>query len=62
MNPENKKTDAVEHEPIEGLEGGFQNDRGRWVYHILKIIIGILLYKFLFAAAPYLKDFIKNFS
>jgi hypothetical protein len=60
MSLENKKPDIIEYEALDILEESARK-RGRWVYNILKIIIGVLLYKVLFAAVPYFKSFIKDF-
>jgi hypothetical protein len=59
---ENKEPNAIEYEPSNKSEDGYRFNRGRWVRHILKIIIGVLLYKILSDGAPYLKSFIKNLS
>ena len=61
MSRENKKFKTIEYESLGALEEGSKN-RGRWVNHILKIVMGVLLYKVIFAAIPYLKNFIKDFS
>jgi hypothetical protein len=61
MSRENQKPETIERQPLDAIEED-THSRGRWVYHILKVVIGVLLYKVLFAAAPYLKNFIKNFS
>ncbi len=63
MNRRDKKIDAIEYdEPIDVLEEVAPGARGRWVYHILKVAIGILLYKVLFAAAPHLKSLLSKLS
>mgnify|MGYP006447717683 FL=1 len=54
MSRENKKFKTIEYESLGALEEGSKN-RGRWVNHILKIVMGVLLYKVIFAAIPYLK-------
>ncbi len=54
MNRENKIFDAIEYESLDVLEEVPHKSRGRWVYHVLKIAIGVLLYKVIFAAVPYL--------
>jgi len=61
MSRETKKLETIELESVDAFEES-SHSRGRWVYHILKVVIGVLLYKVLFAAMPYLKNIIKGFS
>ncbi|GEM_PF-3344711 len=61
-NSKNKESNVIKYGLSDKPEEGYRFNRGRWIHPILKIIIGVLLYKVFSDGAPYLKTFIKNLS
>ena len=55
MQKKSKESNEFVYVETEEIDDSLESRRGRWVYYLLKITIGILVLKVINAAVPFLK-------